>query len=287
MKKTSILVVLVCLAFGLIGSGGSTGAQSATCFGETPTIVAVAGQITVGTRGADVILGTPGDDIIRGGGGADKICSLGGSDWINGGRGDDMISAGGGSDVVHGGQGDDIMNGGRGRDTMVGDAGSDDIKGQGGGDIILGNKGDDTIAGGRGEDECYGGEGINTVSSCEAALATTAVLSVDYDVPSEQTGSYTLTCFEDGTGEISEGTVTGVSANAACGSLTESAVRTRLVDGPAEFEVCLEVESGPETATINGFIDTDLVTNQTFGRNNSCRTGEWDGFMSDILPPPA
>lgn len=287
MKKTSILVVLVCVAFGLIGSGGSTGAQSATCFGETPTIVAVAGQITVGTRGADVILGTPGNDTIRGGGGADKICGLGGHDSINGGRGADMISGGSGSDVIHGGQGDDTVTGGRGRDTLVGEGGDDTLAGQGSADIVLGNKGDDSVDGGLGNDECYGGEGVNTVSDCEVPLAPTAVLTVDYDVPSEQTGSYTLTCFEDGTGQITDGAVTGVSANAACASLDDSTVLTRLVDGPPEFEVCVDVESGPETATINGFIDGAQVTNQTFARNNGCRTDEWDGFMSDLLPPPA
>lgn len=104
---------------------------TAGCFGRQPTIIAVPGQVTIGTNGPDVIIGTAGNDTIKGRGGNDRICAFGGGDVVRGGKGADRIS---------GGNGDDLL---------------------------FGNRGSDKIAGNKGIDNCTGGAGNDTITSCE------------------------------------------------------------------------------------------------------------------------
>lgn len=162
--------------------GGATGtircaeaASLPTCFGSVATIIAVAGQPTVGTSGPDVIIGTSGPDDIRGRGGNDKICSKGGDDTVRGGPGDDQINLGSGNDLGRGGKNDDLILGKSGRDKIYGNTGEDTLKGgpradmlHGGkhSDSLFGKSGPDALFGGRGVDACRGGPGKDTFASC-------------------------------------------------------------------------------------------------------------------------
>lgn len=92
---------------------------TAPCFGRQPTILAVAGRETRGTRGDDVILGTKGRDVIKGLGGNDRVCGAGGNDAVDGGAGNDRLAGDAGNDTLRGGAGRDTLLGGRGRDTCV------------------------------------------------------------------------------------------------------------------------------------------------------------------------
>lgn len=121
------------------------GAQAPTCFGQVATIVATPGQVTVGTRGPDVIVGTPGDDVIRGLGGADLICSGAGNDDVRGGGGRDRIATGEGRDVVRGGPAADTVFGGGGHDTLRGGRGDDELRADDGVDRCIGGQGRDSL----------------------------------------------------------------------------------------------------------------------------------------------
>lgn len=101
----------------VVQSSASFSVTTAACFGRQPTIIAVPGRTTRGTRGADVILGTPGPDVIRGLGGGDRVCGLGGNDRVFGDGGDDQLDGGPGRDVLAGGPGRDRCVAGRG-DTV-------------------------------------------------------------------------------------------------------------------------------------------------------------------------
>lgn len=159
------------------------------CFGSEPTIRAVDGKETVGTRGADVIVGTRRGDVIRGRGGADKICAGWGDDVVFGGRGDDQINLGRGDDRAKGGPGDDLIRGTRGRDeidgnggrdTLVGGASSDELRGGKNADRLFGNtaadllrgqSGRDMLDGGKGDDLCFGGSGTDIAENCETSTS--------------------------------------------------------------------------------------------------------------------
>jgi Ca2+-binding RTX toxin-like protein len=130
-----------------------------TCFGRTPTIIAVAGVTTTGTPGADVILGSAGDDVIDGMGGHDYICGYGGDDAIFGGVDAEAIDGGLGNDLVECGQGDDLCEGGDGDDTVRGNMGNDRVRGN------LGAN--DRVDGGPGRDICTDPEGGAFLPSCE------------------------------------------------------------------------------------------------------------------------
>lgn len=278
-----------CIAALLVTGATAAGAQASTCFGEVPTIRAVAGQETIGTSGPDVIVGTAGSDIIRGGGGADLICSGSGDDTIRGNDGADRINAGSGDDVVIGGKGGDTIRAGRGSDTVFGNKGDDDIKGQKGVDVIRGGRGDDTINGNSGDDDCRGGAGVDTITNCEITGAVTTVLEVVYEANAlieSDPSTYWIVCLDDGTGDL-VGSAPGVSAETACADLsTETAARSLLVEGPDPFEVCLDVDAGPETADVSGSIDGALI-DESFSRSNSCGESDWQLLHgSAILPTP-
>jgi hypothetical protein len=113
------------------------------CAGRDTTIVATAGQPTVGTPGNDVILGTAGADTIRAGGGADIVC---------------------------GGDGDDRLSGGSGKDSLLGESGNDRLAGGGGNDRLRGGGGNDRLNGGSGGKDVCGGQGgrrDRAAGSCE------------------------------------------------------------------------------------------------------------------------
>lgn len=172
---TSLTVISLVAASLVIALPSATAA--ATCFGLEPTIQAVAGVVTQGTDGDDVIMGTSGPDVIRGNGGNDRICSKGGADDVDGGAGDDLITLGRGNDVARGGPGDDLIRGKSGADRISGNGGADDLTGGSGPDRIFGGKGRDEIAGNSGHDflrgnsardRITGGKGDDTIEGGSA-----------------------------------------------------------------------------------------------------------------------
>ena len=180
----AVLAVVAASAAIAVGPAAAPAGAQGSCFGRTPTIVAVAGVPTVGTPGDDVIWGTSGPDDIRGLGGDDRICSRAGADRVRGdggrdridlGAGADAASGGGGADVIRGGRGQDIIlggggsddiDGGRGRDQLHGGGGDDLVRGRGGRDLLRGNGGDDDLEGGAGADACRGDRGRDTTAGC-------------------------------------------------------------------------------------------------------------------------
>ncbi len=129
------------------------------------TITAVAGVITVGT---------PGDDVIMGTAGADRIFGMGGNDLILGGGGDDQLAGGDGNDLLCGGAGNDRLSGDNGNDTLFGDADDDDLAGGAGDDGLFGGAGVDRLDGGVGADQCTAGGQAGDISApsprCETIL---------------------------------------------------------------------------------------------------------------------
>lgn len=122
-------------------------------------IVALPGQITVGTAGNDTIYGTAGIDRIAGQGGNDTIFGQGGADQLSGGEGDDTLC---------GGQGADRLDGGNGLDTLSGDADNDDLAAGTGNDRLFGGLGVDRLVGGAGTDLCFaGGQAGDQSAQCE------------------------------------------------------------------------------------------------------------------------
>lgn len=171
--------VVLIFAATLLAMPTSLSAGSATCFGEQATIMAVPGEVTLGTDGPDVIIGTSGDDEIRSGPGNDKICTKGGNDRVFAGAGDDKINLGKGNDLAKGGKGNDLIRGKSGRDRLFGNggadildggSGNDRLKGGGGLDILKGKSGADVLRGGKGPDLCFGGKGSNSLFSCNEDL---------------------------------------------------------------------------------------------------------------------
>lgn len=166
-----VLAVMALLA-AAVAVGTPAAAQTGTCFGERATINAVAGQLTLGTEGDDVIVGSDGDDMIDGRGGDDLICGKQGDDVVDGGDGDDRIALGKGDDTADGGRGADEILGQSGSDTIHGGRGADFINGGSSGDVlsggnspdvIYGKKGADTLQGNKGDDTLYGGSGADLI----------------------------------------------------------------------------------------------------------------------------
>lgn len=79
------MFALATLIAGMIGVTlpySTEAARTQSCLRQRATIVAVAGAVTNGTPGDDVIAGSPGNDIIYGNGGNDLICGRAGHDVI-------------------------------------------------------------------------------------------------------------------------------------------------------------------------------------------------------------
>ncbi|MEM7286511.1 MAG: sulfatase-like hydrolase/transferase [Actinomycetota bacterium] len=167
-----VLAAMALLAGAFVVATPADAQTTGTCFGERATINAVAGQLTVGTPGDDVIVGSDGPDLIDGGAGDDLICGKQGDDVVDGGDGDDRIALGKGDDVADGGRGADEILGQSGSDTIDGGRGSDLINGGSSGDVlnggnspdvIYGKKGDDSLQGNKGDDTLYGGSGSDLI----------------------------------------------------------------------------------------------------------------------------
>ena len=161
------------------GVDNITGVGKLICSGQSPAIVcasppapgtlpgnniviASAGQVTIGTAGADIIYGTSGDDRIAGMGGDDIIFAGGGNDWVTGGDGKDTLC---------GDDGNDRLTGDAGNDLVVGGTGNDDLAGVTGDDRIIGGTGLVHIDGGDGTDTCTPGTGVGSATvRCETIV---------------------------------------------------------------------------------------------------------------------
>ncbi|MEM7285220.1 MAG: hypothetical protein AAF480_02620 [Actinomycetota bacterium] len=164
LRRTGTLLAVVALVATSLVVAAPTATAASTCFGLEPTIEAVAGVVTVGTDGDDVIVGTPGPDVIRGNGGDDRICSKGGADDVDGGPGADLITLGSGDDIARGGTGADLIRGKSGADRIWGNGGADQLIGGSGADRILGGKGRDEISGNSGSDVLRGNSARDRIS---------------------------------------------------------------------------------------------------------------------------
>ena len=88
------LVALLPLTAFLTVASVADAAVGESCDGRPATIMAVAGRVTRGTEGDDVIVGSDGRDVVRALGGDDVVCGLGGPDTLYGGSGDDRLFGG-------------------------------------------------------------------------------------------------------------------------------------------------------------------------------------------------
>jgi Ca2+-binding RTX toxin-like protein len=154
------LAILIVGATGVASPTATAAARVRRCLGARATIVAVAGAITNGTAGDDVISGTNGDDVIYGNGGNDRIC---------GGSGDDVIYAYAPAEPLVAGKCVDSIDldapytvaivGGLGNDVICGPSSSGggywEAHGDGGGDVVGFALGVD--------EDVYGGSGNDTV----------------------------------------------------------------------------------------------------------------------------
>lgn len=132
------------------------------------SLIAEAGEVVVGTAGADLIEAGPVDHTVFGLGGHDTIEGGLGNDRVEGGDGFDLVRGGGGHDTLFGGNladnlfgdgGDDILWGGTGTDRLFGGEGNDRLDGEDGDDVLFGDAGHDTLIGGDGDDRLSGGTG--------------------------------------------------------------------------------------------------------------------------------
>lgn len=106
-------------------------------------------------------------------------------------------------------------------------------------------------------------------------------LQVTYQHPDIDPATYLVTCQEN------EARVEGadLDADAACATLSDLSVISRLVDGPPADQACPEIYGGPDTATIEGTIDGADV-NTVVDRSNGCGISDWDNLLDTLLPPP-
>ncbi len=108
-----------------------------------------------------------------------------------------------------------------------------------------------------------------------------ADLSVQYTHP-DRSLSYRITCQGDTANLI--GDPVEITAEQACTALARPEVAQRLVDGPPADQVCTEIYGGPDVAEISGTLEGAPVQT-TVDRTNGCGINDWDGLLSDILPP--
>jgi predicted outer membrane repeat protein len=148
------------------GNGADIGAfeLAPNCQGRAATIVARAGQTTVGTPKADVIVGTDLRDVIRAGTGNDRVCARSGNDKVAGEKGKDRLNGDAGKDRIGGGAGKDTAKGGKGKDRLSGAAGNDKLVGGKAADKLKGGKGNDKLKGGPGRDKLIGGPGTDKLA---------------------------------------------------------------------------------------------------------------------------
>lgn len=97
--------------------------------------------------------------------------------------------------------------------------------------------------------------------------------------PEAETISYSVTC----EGDTSDVDGVDLDADRACAALSDSGVRSRLLEGPAGDQVCTEIYGGPDVATISGSIE-DLEVATEVDRTNGCGISDWDEVLEDLLP---
>jgi hypothetical protein len=108
-----------------------------------------------------------------------------------------------------------------------------------------------------------------------------ATLDVTVTHPDADDLAYTISCLGDTATLIGDAPI---DAEQACTALTETEVRSRLVDGASIDRMCTEIYGGPDVATIVGTFDDDVV-DTTADRANGCGIDEWDRLFAEILPP--
>lgn len=106
-----------------------------------------------------------------------------------------------------------------------------------------------------------------------------ATLEVTIEHPEAETVSYEVSCG----GDTSDVDGVDLDAERACAALSDSGVRSRLVAGPTENQVCTEIYGGPDVATISGSIDDQEVATQV-DRTNGCGISDWDEVLDELLP---
>ncbi len=106
----------------------------------------------------------------------------------------------------------------------------------------------------------------------------------------EQTAQYSLSCLGDTatlTGDWTPVENEGIGAIAAdrmCLALGESAVQSRLFDGPATDLACAQVFGSADFAEVTGELSGSPVST-TFSRTDACGIADWDTIMVGLLPP--
>jgi RTX calcium-binding nonapeptide repeat (4 copies) len=161
----------------------------------------IAGGVTTGGAGNDIIAGSDDLDILDGGDGRDTVDGRGEADVVTGGAGRDLLIGGAGHDNIQGGADidfasfedhslavtaslDNVANdgsfgendliaadvegiiGGAGDDTLNGNAGPNDIDGGDGGDVINPGGGPDFVDGGTGNDRINARDGVQDRIQC-------------------------------------------------------------------------------------------------------------------------
>lgn len=105
-----------------------------------------AGNVIVGTIGADTRSGTAARDIMFGLAGSDALTGAGGDDCLYGEAGGDRLTGGAGADRLFGGAGADRLSGGSGNDRLTGAGGNDRLTGGSGTDRFSAGAGADRIS---------------------------------------------------------------------------------------------------------------------------------------------
>lgn len=123
------------------------------------------------------------------------------------------------------------------------------------------------------------GCGEDTSTPDGSAAYPDARLEITYQHPDAETYSYSVICGGD-TARL-EGA--DLDADAACTSLGDLQVASRLVDGPPD-QACPEIYGGPDVASIEGTIDGQEV-DTAVDRTDGCGISDWDNLLGDLLPP--
>jgi Ca2+-binding RTX toxin-like protein len=181
----------------------------------------------VGSNYADSIVGTAGSNDLVGLGGDDGLGGGAGNDRLNGGDGDDSLNGGAGADRLDGGNGrDEISYNGAGSAVTVnlatgvgtrGDAQGDTyfgiedvtssnfddvIIGNAGNNILSGSGGNDTLVGGAGQDRLIAFSGHDTLTGDSNGIVAADTFVFRTAWSSSQSGSATITDFQQGVDKI-------------------------------------------------------------------------------------
>jgi hypothetical protein len=106
-------------------------------------------------------------------------------------------------------------------------------------------------------------------------------LEITVEHPERDAIVYQLSC--QGDTVTVTGDDPGLDPAAACSSLADPEVMTRLIEGQPQDQICTEIYGGPDTATIVGTLDGRPVDTQ-IDRTNGCGIYDWDDLLGDVLP---